>query len=606
MLKKHKTFFTHKKMLPTGGEIKPLVPIPQAGGAAALQYKREERPFAQKETGRTGQEPSLKIIPLGGCGEIGKNMMAYEYGDDIVVVDCGNMFPKEEMLGIDLVIADTRYLEENKKKIRAFVITHGHEDHIGGLAYIWPKFPVPIFASDLTAGMIKVKLQEFNLTDPDVHVAKSGDKIQLGVFQFEFFQLTHSIPGALGLAIHTPEGLVIHVTDWKIDHTPVGPQRMDYGKLAQFGDKGVLCLLSDSTNVEVPGYTISEKVVGETFDNIFKNAKGRIIVTSFASQINRIQQVINAAVRYRRKVAVSGRSMENNINVAMKLGFLKIPEGVMADIRNINRLPDHEVAVLCTGSQGEEYSALVRMASGEHRHIKIQPGDTVVISASPVPGNEASISDTINNLFREGATVVYGKSVDIHVSGHANQEEMKMLLALARPKYFIPIHGEFRFLVLHAKLAAEMGVEPKNTIVAEDGDIVEFKNQMAKLYQKRVPHGYVLVDGLGIGDVGNIVLRDRQAMAKDGIFVVILTVDKSTGKIVTSPDIISRGFVYMRAAEDLIFKARQEVKNMFTRHNQKYPMNWEFIKRALRDEMSEFLYNQTQRRPMVIPVIIEI
>jgi ribonuclease J len=548
----------------------------------------------------------FKIIPIGGFGEYGKNMAAYEYKDKILLIDCGIMFPEEEMLGIDFVIPDTRFLEDNKDKIVGMVFTHGHEDHIGGVPYIWPKIKCPMYATNLTSGLIEVKIKEFNITDAKITLFKAGDILKIGPFEVEAFHVTHSIPDSVGLAIKTDEGLIIHATDYKFDYTPISGQKMDVGKLALLGEKGVLALLSDSTNIDVPGYTISESAIIETFDQIFKNSPGRIIVSSFASLINRIQLVMNVAYKYHRKVAISGRSMENNIQIAKDLGYLKIPEGIIVDNRKIGHFLDTELVILCTGSQGEEYSALVRMASGEHRQIKIKKGDTVIISASAIPGNEGSIHGVIDNLSRLGANVIYGKKVDIHVSGHASAEELKLMIALTKPKYFIPIHGVYRALVSHAKLAQRMGIPYDNTLVVENGNIIEFYQGKGAISNSRVPSGYVLVDGLGVGDVGNIVLRDRQAMAKDGIFVAILTVDHRTGQIVTSPDIISRGFVYMRAAEDLIHGARAEIKKMFAHHNQKFPLNWEYIKKAIREEMGEFLYLKTQRRPMVIPVIIEV
>lgn len=557
------------------------------------------------EADRSSQK-KLKIIPLGGLGEYGKNMMIYEYGDDIIIVDCGVMFPEAEMLGVDFVIADITYLLDKRKNIRGIIFTHGHEDHIGGVPYIWPRLNCPMFASPLTKGLIEVKLEEFGIKDAKINVFEKGEKIKLGVFEIEAIQLAHSIPNALALAINSPVGLFLHVTDWKFDHTPIFHETTDSARLAELGKAGVKCLLSDSSNANVPGYTISERVLSDTFDNIFKNAKGRIVITTFASLINRIQQAFDAAIKYRRKVAISGRSMENNVNMAMRLGYLRIPEGALVDIRKVNQLPADQVAILCTGSQGEEFSALSRMASGEHRQIKIKRGDTVIISSSSIPGNEASIHATIDSLFKEGANVIYGKSVDIHVSGHAAQEELKMLLALTSPECFVPIHGEYRHMVAHADLAEKMGVKRDKIKVIEDGQVLEFDQSGVEISKKRVQSSYILVDGLGVGDVGNIVLRDRQAMAKDGIFVVILTVDHKTGKILTSPDIISRGFVYMRAAEDLIYRARQEVKNMFARHNEKYPMNWDYVRKEVREEMGEFLYKNTQRRPMVIPVIIEV
>ncbi len=568
----------------------------------------------EKETNQTNhailrqaKPDSLRVIPLGGLGEYGKNMMAFEYGKDIIVVDCGIMFPEEEMLGVDFVIPDSRFLEENKNRILGMIFTHGHEDHVGGVPYLLPRLGnPPLYGSPLTMGLLGVKFKEFDIKGAKINIVNAGQEIKLGPFAVEFIHVTHSIPDSFLLAITTPVGLLVFATDWKFDHTPISGEPTDVAKLAELSKRGVKCLFSDSSNVEVPGYTISEQVVSEAFDKVFKNAPGRVIITSFASLINRIQQVINAAAHYHRKVAISGRSMEDNVKMAMELGYLKVPQGILVDVRRINHIPDEEIAILCTGSQGEQYSALSRMASGEHRQIKIKSGDTVVISASPIPGNEQSISDVVNNLYKEGAQVVMGKEVDVHVSGHASQEELKMMIGILKPEYFIPIHGEYRQLYKHARLAQNLAIENRKIFVVENGQVVEFDKEGARITRERVPAGYVLVDGLGIGDVGNIVLRDRQAMAKEGVFVVILTIDHTTGKILTSPDIISRGFVYMRAAEDLIFKARQEVKNIFARHNEKYPMNWDFVKKAIREEMGGFLFTQTQRRPMVIPVIIEV
>ncbi|TSC95736.1 MAG: RNA-metabolising metallo-beta-lactamase, partial [Candidatus Berkelbacteria bacterium Licking1014_2] len=559
--------------------------------AGHLKTIGDNQPFNNRPVILPKAPDILRIIPLGGLGEIGKNMMVYEYNNDIIVVDCGIMFPGAEMLGVDFVIPDIKYLTDNKERLRGIILTHGHEDHVGGLPYIWPKLGVNMYASDLTAGLIKVKMKEFAIENPPLKIIKEGEKLQLGEFKLEFFRVNHSIPDGLGLAIETPDGqLFIHTGDFKFDHTPVNEGQMDLGQLALYGKRGVTCLMSDSTNAEVEGYTISEQVVGETFDRIFKNARGRIVVTSFASLINRIQQIFNSAVKYHRKVAVSGRSMENNITTAVELGFLKLPEGTLVELNKIGRLPDNEVVIICTGSQGEEFSALVRMAAGEHRQIKIRRGDTVVISASPIPGNEKSIYDTIDNLFREGAQVIYGKQVDIHVSGHASQEELKTMLGLIKPKYFLPIHGEYRHLVRHGRLAESVGIESDKALITENGSVAEFdKNGNGKLTNYHVPSGYILVDGLGIGDVGNIVLRDRQAMAQEGIFVVILTVDKKKGTILTSPDIISRGFIYMRQREDLVYQSRQEVKRIFDHLNRQYPANWDYIKKTLREEIGNFL-----------------
>ena len=549
--------------------------------------------------------PKVKIIPLGGLGEIGKNIMAYEYKDEIMVVDCGIAFPDREMLGIDSVIPDTRYLEENKQKIRGIVLTHGHEDHIGSLPFIWPKLGAPIFATTLTAGFVEHKLSEHGL-NPRINIVKGGDIVPIGPFKVEFVPLTHSIPDTVGLVINSPAGVIVHVTDWKIDHTPVNGQTGDWGRLAEIGKKGVSLLLSESTNVERPGYTMSEKVIGESLDNIFKNAKGRVIVTSFGSLINRIQQVIDASSHYRRKITIAGRSMENNVGIASKLGYLRLPENTLKDIREISKMRDDEITIMCTGSQGEEYSALTRMANGDHRQIKIKKGDTIIISASPIPGNEAAVAKVIDSLFREGADVIYGKEFDVHVSGHGSQEELKMMIEMIKPKFFMPIHGDYRFLVKHAQMAQDMGVKDNNCFIMDNGDVLELSPNEAHKALKRVNSGEILVDGSGVGDVGNIVLRDRQAMSKDGFFVIVLTIDYRTKKVLTSPDIISRGFVYMRQVEELIKEARQQIGPMFNRLQSRFGDDWARVKQEIRDQMGEFLFEKTERRPMVIPVIVEV
>lgn len=551
------------------------------------------------------RKDTLKVIPLGGLGEIGKNMMVYEYGDDILIVDMGIMFPEAEMLGIDYIIPDISYLLDKKDKIRGVVFTHGHEDHIGSVPYLLPKLgPVPLYATKLTAGLLEAKLAEFELK-PAITLIKAGDRIKVGVFDIELIPFAHTIPDDVALAIETPVGKILHITDFKLEPTQDSSRGL-YAKLAELGKAGVKLLLLDSTNVERKGSSTPESVVTETMGSIFHQAKGRIIVTSFASSIDRIQGVVDNSARTRRKIAISGRSMEKTINIAMNLGYLRVPDNLIVDLRRINNLPDNEIVILATGSQGEEFSALVRMASGEHRHVKIKKGDTVVISASAIPGNERMVSNTINNLFREGADVYYGTERPLHASGHAKREDLMLVLGIVKPDYFLPIHGEYRHLVLHARLAQSLGLPEDHTLVAEDGQVVEIDEKSAHLLPTRVPAGYVLVDGLGVGDVGNIVLRDRQAMAKDGIFVVILTVDHRTGKILTSPDIISRGFVYMRAQEDLIMEARNEVKRMFARHNERYPLQWDYVRKMIREEMGELLFKKTERRPMVIPVIIEI
>lgn len=570
-------------------------------------YKKTKKHFRPRYQHQEQiQANRLRVIPLGGLGEIGKNMTVLEYNNDIIIIDCGLMFPGGEMLGIDFVIPNIEYLEKNRHKIRGMIITHGHEDHAGAIPYIWPKLSCPIYTGKLTAAMIEAKFKEFSIGQPDINIINSGQSIQLGVFRIKAVALSHTIPDELGLVIETPLGRVVYVADFRFDREDPKEKQL-LTDLEQIGEQGVFCLFMDSTNAEIEGQSVSEVRIKDTIDSIIGKAKGRVIVTSFASSLPRIQSVIEAAVNHNRKVAISGRSMENSIDIATRLGYVKAPHGVLIDVRQIDHFQKNELIILCTGSQGEEYAALVRMAAGEHKQIKIEPGDTVIVSASAVPGNERAIARTIDNLFREGAEVIYGgESAEVHASGHAKSEDLKLMMKLLRPQHFIPIHGEFRHLVRHAQLARSMGIEAKNIFVIEDGQIVEFDRGAGRILKKRVASGYVLVDGLGVGDVGNIVLRDRQAMAQDGIFVVILTIDHNTGKIVTSPDIISRGFVYMRAREDLIFKARQEVRKMFVHHNEKAHADWDYIKRAIRDEMGEFLYKETQRRPMVIPVIIEV
>ncbi len=549
---------------------------------------------------------TLRIIPLGGFGEIGKNMMVLEYENDIIIIDAGLMFPQEEMLGIDFVIPDTSYLEQNRQKIRGMIITHGHEDHMGAIPYLRDKVSCPIYTAKLTAALIEAKLKEFAIKKPDIKVVSAGQKFRLGVFEIELFRLSHTMPDELGLIINTPIGRLVYIADFRIDHHD--PQeKLLLHNLKQLGQKGVSCLFLDSTNAEQEGQSVSTVKVKDKIDSIIDKASGRVIVTSFASSIPRIQSVFDAAAKRNRKVAISGRSMQSTIDIAMRLGYLKVPSGLLVNIRQINQVPKSGLVILCTGSQGEEYAALVRMAAGEHRQIKIEPGDTVIVSASAIPGNERAIAKTIDNLFREGAEVIYGgEEAEVHASGHAKSEDLKLIMKLTRPRYFIPMHGEFRHLVRHAQLARSTGINSKNIFVIENGEVVELNRGGGQIAKKKVSAGYVLVDGLGIGDVGNIVLRDRNVMASDGIFIIILTVDAKSGKVLTSPDIISRGFVYMREAEDLINKTRQESLKSLELRNKNYPVNWTFIKNKIRDDIGEFLYKQTQRRPMVIPVIIEV
>ncbi|WP_297160116.1 ribonuclease J [Thermogemmatispora sp.] len=548
----------------------------------------------------------IRLVPLGGLGEVGKNMMVIEYGEDIIIVDVGLMFPDDEMFGVDLVIPDTSYLQDKKQRIRAILITHGHEDHIGGLPYVLPAldFP-PVYATRLTQGLIQVKLKEHKLQDRAViKVVAPGDKVKLGKCTAEFFHVNHSIPDAVGIVIHTPIGTVVHTGDYKFDHTPVDGQPADFGTLARIGTEGVLVLLGDSTRVESPGYTPSERVISESLDKIFANAPGRILIATFASLISRVQQVVDTAVRYGRHVALVGRSMVSNVQMAIDLGYLNIPKHTLIRPEDIHKLPPERIVIICTGSQGEPTSALTRIANQDHRLVRIQPGDTVILSATPVPGNEKMVNRTINNLFRQGAEVFYQGVSPVHVSGHAAQEELKLMLSMIRPKFFVPIHGEYRQLMLHAKLAASLGIPEDHIVIAEDGDVIEVtKNSIHAV--GHVSCGNVYVDGLGVGDVGQIVLRDRQVLAQDGILMAVLTVDKETGRPLAGPDIISRGFVYMRDAEELLASARERVLESFVGLNG-HASDWSFVKDKIKHTLSEFLYEKTHRRPMVLPVVMEV
>lgn len=547
----------------------------------------------------------LNIIPLGGLGEIGKNMTAFRYCDDIILVDAGLKFPEDDMLGIDLVIPDITYLLENKDKIRAIFLTHGHEDHIGALPYVMKQIDVPVYGTALTLGILQGRLKENGVSSAACQVIKPGDKIQAGVFKVEFIRVNHSIPDAVALAIHTPVGLIIHTGDFKFDQTPVDGQVTEFNKFAEFGDQGVLALLADSTNAERPGYTQSEKIVGQTFDDEFRYAKNRIIVATFSSNVHRIQQVIDSAVRYKRKVAVIGRSMVNVVNISMELGYLKVPEGELIDIDDTHNYTPDKIVIITTGSQGEPMSALTRMAMSDHRKVDIVPGDTVIISATPIPGNEKLVSRTIDHLYKLGADVVYEKSNGVHVSGHASQEEIKMMHNLVRPKFFVPVHGEYRHLIKHAQLAGTLGMPRENIVVGENGCVIELTRNSIGI-NGRVPSGRVLVDGLGVGDVGNIVLRDRRQLSQDGIMIVVITIDKNTCSVVAGPDIVSRGFVYVREAEGLMETAKDKVQQALDKCAESNVSEWSVIKSAVRDSLGRFLYEKTRRRPMILPIIMEL
>lgn len=547
----------------------------------------------------------LKIIPLGGLGEIGKNITVIEYKDDIVVIDCGMSFPEDEMLGIDVVIPDITYLLKNKEKIKGILLTHGHEDHIGGLPYFLEKLNVPVYASRLTLGLLENKLREHNLGNIILNEVKAGDQINLGIFSIEFIKVTHSIPDSVAIAIHTPVGIVVHTGDFKVDFTPINENVMDLHKFAELGKKGVLVLLADSTNVERPGYTMSEKTVGDTFNDIFLKAPERIIVATFASNVHRVQQIINAAEMYNKKIVISGRSMINTINVAYELGYLKIKEGTLIDINDMNKYKDNEIVILTTGSQGEPMSALSRMAFSEHKKIKLVPEDTVIVSASTIPGNEKTISKVINKIVEIGATVIYESLADVHVSGHACQEELKLIHTLLKPKYFIPVHGEYRHLKRHAQLAEELGMPRANIFIAKNGSVIEFTKNSAEMTQC-VQSGNILVDGLGVGDVGNIVLRDRKHLSEDGLIVVVVTMSKQEGKVIAGPDIISRGFVYVRESEDLMEEARNVVKAALNECEKNNITDWSTLKTSIKDALRGFLYEKIKRNPMILPIIMEV
>lgn len=561
-------------------------------------------------TSSSTAKPTLRVIPLGGVEEIGKNMTVIEYGQDIIVIDMGFLFPDDTMLGIDYIIPDVSYLENKLDRIRGVILTHGHLDHIGAIPYLVNKLGFPtLYTSPLTAKLVEKRLEEFSLTDKvQVKVMQIGvDVLQFGVFKIESFRLAHSIPDCMGLAIHTPEGMLMYCTDWKLDHTPPDGRPTDLRRIATLSQEQPLALFSESTNIEKPGHSISEREIEKNLIDIFENhPNGRIIVAMFASHISRVQQTINAAHKTGRKVALAGRSMIGNVEAAASIEAIKLPPNTLIDIREVGHLPDDKVCVISTGAQGEEMSALHRIATGEHRQIRIKKGDTVVLSSSPIPGNEKSVSGVMDNLLRQGAKVIYNRLMDVHTSGHAYQEDLKMMIALVQPKHLIPLHGERHKLVLHGQIAQSMGIPAANVMIVDNGQVIEFSGGVGRVTEEKVPAVYVMVDGLGIGDVGNIVLRDRRVMAEDGIFVIIMTIDHASGKMVTSPDIISRGFIYMREQEDLVHAARAEIKKHFAHHTETHNLDANFFKNDLREKLGDFLYQKTQRRPMIVPVIIEV
>ena len=553
----------------------------------------------------TSQTP-LRIIPLGGVGEIGKNMYVFEYGDDIVVIDCGLMFPDEEMFGIDLVVPDVTYLRENRAKVRAFLITHAHEDHVGGLPYVLPDFPgVPVYASTLARGLLSTKIKEHRLRDNSMLPLDPGDELTIGPFTAIPFRVGHSIPDAMGIALRTPLGVVVHTGDFKFDHTPVDGKPSDFQMLARLGQEGVICLLSDSTRAENPGYTPSERTVGEAFREIMEPLDGRVIVATFASNIARIQQVLDASRDFDRRVAVVGRSMEQNFRIASDLGYLQYPASQIIPKDQIGQLPPERVTIATTGAQGEPMAGLARMANRDHRFVEIQPGDTVIVSASPIPGNEEYVARTIDNLFKAGANVFYHAIKHAHVSGHASQEELKLMLALTRPRYFIPMHGEFRMQVQHGRLAMETGVAPENVFIIENGQPIEFSPDGSARRAQPVTAGYVFVDGLSVGDVGEVVLRDRRALASDGMFLIVVTVDKQTGRVIGRPEIVTRGFVPANERDPVIETAVEHVLGELQSPGDRLS-EVALLKSRVKDVLSQYLYERTRRRPMVFPVVVEV
>jgi len=571
--------------------------------------KTKHKPQTPRQPERRPQKDVLRFIPLGGLDGIGMNMLLLEYGQDIIALDCGMMFPDETMLGIDYVIPDISYLRKHKKKLRGIIISHGHEDHIGAIPHLGPELGVPIYASTLASALIEARLSEFpGAKHLKVNIYQEHDEFKLGVFRVSFFKVLHSIPDSFGIIIDTPLGRVVYTGDFKFDLSSSEHTSVDFDRITDRGKIKPLLLLSESTNAEMPGQTISEQEVAESFNSIFAGAPGRLIISSFASRIDRMQHVLTAAQKYGRKVTISGRSMLKYFEAASKLGYLKYPKELLVPLKGIAKIPDEKLVVLSTGSQGQQGSALARMAFNEHTQVKIKSGDTVVISASPIPGNERSVSAIINNLCREGAEVIHNRIMQVHVTGHAFQDELKLMLDSLRPKYFIPVHGEYHMRYAHQKLAAGLGIPADHTFMLDNGDVVEIDKSSARKLRETVPAGVIMVDGLGVGDVGEIVLRDRQAMAKEGMFVIIVTIEKKTGKLISSPDIISRGFVYMREQEDLINRTRNEVKRILSgkRKGKRMPDDWNNIKQKIREEIGRFLYRETERRPMILPVVIEV
>ena len=566
-----------------------------------------ESAVSAKQPRKENRKTPVKIIPLGGLNEIGKNMTVFECSNDIFIADCGLAFPDAEMLGVDIVIPDFTYIERNQAKLRGVVLTHGHEDHIGGLAYLLKKVNIPVYGTKLTLGLVEGKLKEHGLCGK-VKLCEVAPKktVKMGCMAVEFISVNHSIPDSVGLAIHTPAGIIVHTGDFKVDYTPINGSPIDLARFGELGSRGVLALMADSTNAERPGYTQTEKKVGNSFDNLFATAEGkRIIIATFSSNIHRIQQIINSAVKTNRKIAVFGRSMVNVITTATELGYLTAPSGVMIDIDLMNRYDSSQIVLITTGSQGEPMSALTRMAMNDHKKVNINCNDFIIISATPIPGNEKFVTKVVNELMKSGAEVVYEAMYEVHVSGHACQEELKLMLALTKPQFFIPVHGEYKHLKKHAQLALEMGIPQKNIIIGEIGSVIETDGVDIRIVSK-VPSGRVLVDGLGVGDVGSIVLRDRKHLAQDGLIIVVIAIDKCSNTIASGPDIISRGFVYVRESEELIDESKQILNNTLQNCTIHDLREWNSLKTKLKDALSEYIYSKTKRSPMILPIIMEI
>lgn len=560
----------------------------------------------KKNKKNTKKSNPLKVIPLGGLGEIGKNMTAFEYKDEIIVIDCGLAFPDEDLYGIDIVIPDVTYLVKNKEKVKGIFITHGHEDHIGGLPYILKQINIPVYGTRLSLGLIEMKLKEHTmLSDCTLNIIEPGEKVALEQFKVEYIRNNHSIPDSCSIALHTPAGIVVHSGDFKVDFTPIDGKIMDLQRYAELGKKGVLLLMADSTNSLHKGYTMSEKTVGEKLENLFSKATGRIIVSTFASNVHRLQQISDCAIKYGRKITFSGRGMENVSEVAIALGYLVIPEDTIISLDELKNYPNDKLTIVTTGSQGESMAALTRIAASTHRHIQIQEGDTVIISAAPIPGNEKAVSNVINDLIEKGANVIYKAIEDIHVSGHACEQELRLIQTLLKPKFFLPVHGEYKHLITHVKIAQSMGIKKENTFILENGDVLELTNNKGQITGK-VPFGRVLVDGMGVGDVGNMVLRDRKNLAENGIITVVVGIDRRNKLIISGPDIVSRGFVYVRNSEELIDEVRNIVTNVVEKCLERNITQWAEIKNGIRREVDNFVYTKMKRKPMILPVIVEL